>query len=136
MSKEELIAALKGTEKYDREIALIDLYIFLLSEKEMLSDELTTQLFIELSSWRDWSLRDGVEAYYDQLSPEEFAEFGKLLEDCPHREISEKYLAGMKLYQQDGDFSELDDWIIENEWNINDFLVELASKSREKEVFR
>uniref|UniRef100_UPI00405701A9 hypothetical protein n=1 Tax=Agathobacter sp. TaxID=2021311 RepID=UPI00405701A9 len=121
-----IIEAINHTESYDRENALIDLYILLKSKNELLLDKNNTVIFIELSQWRDYSLRDGAEAYYEEKSEAELIQIEKAMERYYHREICQKYMDGIKMYRQQGDMLFLDEWIVENEWNINDFLADLA----------
>ena len=127
MEKEKLIEELKNTKTYDRENALVDLYVFLRSENETLNSKENTQLFIELSQWRDCSLSDGVESYYDKKEVNELIKLKRRAEYCFNQEIREKFIEGINTYNNQGDFSKIDEWIIENEWIINDFLVELAN---------
>lgn len=61
-----LIQTPEDTDTYDRENALIDLYIFLKSQNCFLPSPNNTFLFMELSQWRDCSLRDGIESYYER----------------------------------------------------------------------
>lgn len=121
-----LIEALENTDTYDRENALIDLYIFLVSQKCDLPQSGNTFAFIELSKWRDCSLRDGVEAYYETTSADELLHLEERMERCSSQEVCRKWIAGSHIYQESGDLTSLDTWIFENEWRINDYLVELT----------
>lgn len=78
-----LIMALENTDTYDRENALIDLYIFLISQNSSLPKVKNTFIFVELSNWRDCSLRDGVESYYETKDTDELNFLGQ------HRTIAE-----------------------------------------------
>lgn len=124
-----LITALENTDAYDRENALIDLYIFLISQNNSLPKAENTFIFVELSNWRDCSLRDGVEAYYERKEDTGELNFlEKNMKQYAHHEACKKCISGIQIYQKNGDFSSLDNWIYNNEWAINDFLVELAKE--------
>ena len=43
-------------------------------------------------------------------------------------EVCKKCMSGIYIHQENGDFSSLDNYISDNEWTINDFLVELAKE--------
>ena len=75
-----LIRNIEETETYDREIALIDLYIYLVSESAVLRNKNNTCLFVELSEWRDCSLRDGVESYYEDVPDEKLTQLKTSME--------------------------------------------------------
>lgn len=121
-----LIEALENTDSYDRENALIDLYIYLISHNSSLPKSEHTFIFIELSKWRDCSLREGVESYYDSKNEDELSGLEKAMKRYTHQEICEKCIMGIHIYQGNREFSSLDNWILANEWTINDFLVGLA----------
>ena len=69
---------------YDRENALIDLYIFLISQNSSLPKVENTFIFVELSNWRDCSLRDGVESYYETKDTDELNFLGLPLIIAPN----------------------------------------------------
>lgn len=121
-----LIKALEKTDTYDRENALIELYIFLISQNCTLPKPDNTFLFIELSKWRDCSLGDGVETYYEAKKEDKIAELKESMKKYVFQEACRKCMAGIDIYLEKGDLTSLDDWIFDNEWAINDFLVELA----------
>lgn len=123
-----LIEALENTDTYDRENALIDLYIFLRSQNYPLPKAENTAIFIELSEWRDCSLRDGVESYYETKDANELSKLEKSMKKYAQQDACNKCIVGIRIYQEKGDFSSLDNWIIDNEWAINDFLTELAKE--------
>lgn len=123
-----LIVALENTDTYDRENALIDLYIFLVSQNSFLPKAENTFIFVELSNWRDCSLRDGVESYYERKDTDKLHFLEKNMKHYDYHEACKKCISGIHIYQENGDFSSLDNWIIDNEWTINDFLVELAKE--------
>lgn len=64
-----LIQALGDTDTYDRENALIAVYIFLKNQICFLPSPSNT--FMELSQWRDCSLSDGVASYDERKSDDE-----------------------------------------------------------------
>lgn len=123
-----LLAALQNTDTYDRENALIDLYIFLISENRSLPKAESTFIFIELSNWRDCSLRDGVETYHETKGIYKLHFLEKRMKQHACHEVYKKYINGIHIHRKNRDFSSLDNWIIDNEWIINDFLVELAKE--------
>ena len=123
-----LIAALENIGTYDRENALIDLYIFLISQKRSLPKAENSFLFVELSNWRDCLLRDGVEAYYETKDVDELNFLEKNMKQYALHEVCKKCMSGIYIHQENGDFSSLDNYISDNEWTINDFLVELAKE--------
>lgn len=123
-----LIEALENTNTYDRENALIDLYFFLISSSCFLPKPENTFIFVELSNWRDCSLRDGVEVYYETKDIDELSKLEKSMKKYDQQEVCSKFIEGIHIYQENDDFSYLDNWVIDNEWAINDFLVELAKE--------
>ena len=123
-----LIMALENTDTYDRENALIDLYIFLISQNSSLPKVENTFIFVELSNWRDCSLRDGVESYYETKDTDELNFLEKNMKQYARHEVCKKCISGIHIQKENRDFSHLDNWISDNEWAINDFLVELAKE--------
>lgn len=121
-----LIKELENTDTYDRENALIDLYLFLISENRPLPKLSNTFIFVELSKWRDCSFRDGVESYYEAKNADELLQLEESMEKYANQEACKRCIAGSHIYQEKGDFTSLDNWILDNEWGINDFLVELT----------
>ncbi len=120
--------ALENTDTYDRENALIDLYIFLISQNSSLPKVENTFIFVELSNWRDCSLRDGVESYYETKDTDELNFLEKNMKQYARHEVCKKCISGIHIQKENRDFSPLDNWISDNEWAINDFLVELAKE--------
>ena len=123
-----LLMALENTDTYDRENALIDLYIFLISQNSSLPKVENTFIFVELSNWRDCSLRDGVESYYETKDTDELNFLEKNMKQSAQLEGCKKCISGIHIQKENRDFSPLDNWISDNEWAINDFLVELAKE--------
>lgn len=121
-----LIEALDNTDGYDRENALIDLYIYLISQHSFLPKCENTFIFIELSKWRDCSLRDGVESYYYTKNEEELSQLETAMKKYTLQEACKKCIIGIHIHQGNRNFTSLDNWILDNEQAINDFLVELA----------
>lgn len=107
---------------------MIDLYIFLRSQNCPLPRTENTSIFIELSNWRDCSLRDGVESYYATKGADELNQLEKSMIKYAQQDACNKCIVGIRIYQEKGDLSSLDNWIIDNEWAINDFLVELVKE--------
>lgn len=87
-----------------------------------------TFIFVELSNWRDCSLRDGVETYYEAKATDELSHLEKAMKKYTQQEVCKKCIMGIHIHREKGDFSFLDNWISDNEWTINDFLVGLAKE--------
>ena len=79
-------------------------------------------------NWCDCSLRDGVEAYYETKDVDELNFLEKNMKQYARHEVCKKCMSGIYIHQENGDFSSLDNYISDNEWIINDFLVELAKE--------
>lgn len=95
-----LIMALENTDTYDRENALIDLYIFLISQNSSLPKVENTFIFVELSNWRDCSLRDGVESYYETKDTDELNFLEKNMKQYARHEVCKKCISGIHIQKE------------------------------------
>ena len=125
-----LIEALENTETYDRENSLIEIYVYLVSQKCFLPQKSNTLIFIELSKWRDCSLGDGVASYYEMKDADALLQLEDAVKKYDYQEICTKFISGIHTYQEKGNLDSLDDWIFDNEWGINDFLTELTGPEK------
>ena len=103
--------ALENTDTYDGENALIDLCIFLISQNSSLPKVENTFIFVELSNWRDCSLRDGVESYYETKDTDELNFLEKNMKQYARHEVCKKCISGIHIQKENRDFSPLDNWI-------------------------
>ena len=117
MDLHTLLEQLNGTETYDKENALIDIYIFLIENKIELNDR--ARLFVELTKLRDRSLTDGSEAYF--VDSEDSIRCFKLIERFSNNDFFRQLV---KMYQE-RNYVKIDDWIQKNEWKYNDELEHL-----------
>lgn len=131
MSKELIrqINTLDGTEKYDKEIALIDIFMYVINNKENLPESALLNIFIEISEWRDISLADGSEAYYDENSPEMKKHIIEALKINDNTELLNIYESGFEGAEQN--YEIIDGWIINNQWQLNDWLDNVIRKYAE-----
>lgn len=95
-----LIEALENTSTYDRENALIDLHIFLISSNCFLPKSENTFIFVELSNWSDYSLRDGVEVYYETKDTNKLSQLEKSMKKYAQQEVCNKFISGIHIYQK------------------------------------
>lgn len=120
-----LIAMLGNTDTYDKENALIDIYIYLLENKINLNEG--QQVFVELSKLRDRTLSDGSESYF-----EDFDDRGLPIE-IVSKYASKDVVSIYTVLSKAGKYDEIDEWMSENEWLFNEELSEIIKASLELE---
>ncbi|MGN0341679.1 MAG: hypothetical protein ACI4DO_02705 [Roseburia sp.] len=116
-----LVAMLENTDTYDKENALIDIYIYLLENKINLNEG--QQVFVELSKLRDRTLSDGSESYF-----EEFNRNGlpiEIISKYASRDVVSIYTELSK----SGKYDEIDEWMSKNEWLFNEELSAIIKAS-------
>lgn len=119
----KLVSLLPDVEKYDKENALIDIYIHILTHREELGKNDLLDAFAAVSGWRDFSLADGSETYYEVADFEPKEETIKAVRKHASAELAKMYEYGFK--EAEGNFDEIDAWIFDNQWKINDWLHEI-----------
>lgn len=116
-----LINMLENTDTYDKENALIDIYIYLLENKINLNEG--QQVFVELSELRDKTLSDGSESYFDQFDD------NTLSIEVMSRYASKDVVRIYTELSKSGKYDEIDEWMTENEWLFNEELSKIIKAS-------
>lgn len=121
MELEALLEQLDETEIYDKENVLIDIFCYLYENEVKQNDGI--KLFMELSKLRDRSLMDGSESYFEDN--EDPSLILSLLKQVSEYSVFNQ----LKRLCQDCQYDEIDEWIMENEWLLDDELAVLIKKS-------
>ena len=125
----ELIHSLDGVDTYDKENVLIDIFIFYLEHKQILKKSELLDMFAEVTRWRDISLVDGSEEYYERIEYEQNKEVMLALKKYAEDALFQLYQKGFS--GEEAVFERIDSWIFENKWKINDWLSDIICKYME-----
>lgn len=137
----KLIKKLKLASEED--LCEIELDLFaLIYDKKDLSDVI--EIFITLSNWVGFSLRDGVWTFYEYTSSQSIEKTKEFLLKQKWDELTNMYTLGIhdyhnEKYQDNYNYPEkwmeeseiIDDWIFKNEDSIYVFLKEIVIKNEQ-----